>query len=343
MTLNLRTLAATLLLTTAASAQSTPATPKAPPPAQQPAPLRLQSLTPSTQADPFPAVDPKNFTADSPTAAQVDRYLHAVLGYDPNRIWRVEAISKTAAPGVSRVTALVSERGANAKVVDAQFFVMPDGKHLIADGTGVTGFGDNPYAETAALLRARADGPARGATSKDFLLVEFSDLQCPHCKEAQPTMDRLAKDFPNARIVFQNFPIQQIHPYAFRAAADGVCVAQISSAAFFTYAQAVFDTQGALTPETGDQTLANAITKAGADPAKITACAATPAVKEQIDASLALGVEAGVGQTPVLAANGRVLPLTGIPYETLRNIIAFQASLTGIQTAAPTPVDLTGH
>ncbi len=77
----------------------------------QTAPLRLQTLGSDTQADPFPPVDPKNFTADSPTAAMVDKYLHAVLGYDPARIWRVEAIQKTAATGVSRVTAAISERG----------------------------------------------------------------------------------------------------------------------------------------------------------------------------------------------------------------------------------------
>ncbi len=43
--------------------------------------------------------------------------------------------------------------------------------------------------------------------------------------------------------------------------------------AFFPYAAAVFDTQAALTPETGDQTLKNAVTKAGLDPAAIDACA----------------------------------------------------------------------
>ncbi len=39
------------------------------------------------------------------------------------------------------------------------------------------------------------------------MLVEFADLQCPHCKEAQGTMDQLVKDFPNARVVFQSFPL----------------------------------------------------------------------------------------------------------------------------------------
>ena len=348
MTLTTRTLLTLALLTAASYAQTSqpkPPTQQAarqtnPQTAPQAAPLRLQSLDPTTQADPFPPVDPRNFTADTPTPTAVDRYLHAVIGYDSNRIWRVESITKTKSPGVTRVSALISERTPNAKVLNATFYVMPDGKHLIAEGTGVTAFGDNPYAENAALLRERTDGPAHGAAAKDFLLVEFADLQCPHCKDAQATMARLATDFPSARIVYQSFPIAQIHPYAFRAAADGACIALAGDAAFFTFAQAVYDTQGALTPESGDQTLAAAITKAGADPAKITACATTPAIKAKIDASTALGADIGVNQTPMLAVNGRLLPLTSIPYETLRQIVAFQATLDGIHTSTPANLDL---
>ena len=328
------------LTSTLALAQTTPA-PKAP----AAPPLQLQSLDQQTQADPFPPVNPKNFTADAPTVATVDSYLHAVLGYDTGRIWRVEAIEKTASPGVSRVLAAISQRGPNAKVITAQFYVMPDGKHLIADGTGLTDFGPNPYAQNAVLLKTRADGPAKGAASKDLLLVEFADLQCPHCKDAQATMARLAADFPQARIVYQSYPIAEIHPFAFEAAAYGACIAQKgdpakSNEAFFTYAQAVYDTQGALTPEAGQQTLAAAVTKAGQDPTAIANCAATPAIKAQVDASEALGVQVGVNQTPMLAINGRLVPLTSLPYETLKQVVAFQASMDGIPVASPT---LTPH
>ena len=91
----------------------------------------------------------------------------------------------------------MSEKGsANARVTSTAFFVMPDGKHAIADT--MLDFGANPFAERRKILQDRADGPAQGAASKDLLLVEFSDLQCPHCKEAQTTMTQLAKDFPAA-------------------------------------------------------------------------------------------------------------------------------------------------
>ncbi len=311
----------------------TTAAPKAAPGSTTPPPpLRLNSLAADTQHDPFPAVNPKFFTADSPTVATVDSYLHAMLGFDANRIWRVIAIQKTASPGVSKVTALVSERAPNAKVLTASFYVLPDGKHLIApDPSGLNSFGADPFAENRAMLQARANGPAHGAAAKELILVEFADLQCPHCKEAQATMNRLAQDFPKARVVYESFPLTEIHPYAFQAAAYGACIAKTSQDAFFTYAQAVYDTQGALLPDTWEQTLKNAVTKAGADPSAISTCAAGQAAKDDVTASTRLATDLGVEQTPTLAINGRLINLNAVPYETLRSLVAFQAAADGVQ------------
>jgi protein-disulfide isomerase len=309
-------------------------------------PLKLYSLNSETQADPFPPVNPKFFTADSPSVATVEGYLKTMLGFDANRIWRVEAIQKTASPGVSKVTVLISERGSTAKPQGAIFFVLPDGKHLLA-GEAVTPFGAEPFAATRAVLQARADGPAHGAAAKDLLLVEFTDLQCPHCKEAQATMAKLEQDFPKARIVYQAYPLVDIHPYAYQAAAYGVCVAQKGAEAYFTYAQAVYNTQGALVPDSAEQTLKDAATKAGQDPAAIAACAAGDAAKAQVDKSIALANEVGVEQTPMLAVNGRLIAFTSIPYETVKSLIVYQATLDGAGAAAISPagsgVDLKAH
>jgi len=324
------------------NAQGTPAAApaKTAPAGQAPAgaPLKLYSLGSETQADPFPPVNPKYFTADAPSVATVDSYLKAMLGFDANRIWRVEAIQKTTAPGVSKVTAMVSERGPNAKVLTAIFFVLPDGKHLIAgDANGVSPFGAEPFAANRAILQAKANGPAHGSASKDLMLVEFADLQCPHCKDAQPTMDKLVKDFPKARIVFQNFPLVDVHPFAFQAAAYGVCIAKKSADEFYTYAQAVYDTQGALLPDSAEQTLKNAATKAGADPTAIAFCAASDAAKAEVNASIALANELGVDQTPMLSINGRLISISAIPYDTLKQLIQFQAELDGVGAAAVSP------
>lgn len=299
-------------------------------------PLQLNSLDPTTKADPFPPVNQKFFTAATPTVDTVNSFLKTIWGYDANRIWRVEAIQTTAAPGVSKVVVYVSDRSPNAKVQSMGFFVTPDGKHAIADSSGVISFGAAPFADNRRLLQERADGAWRGASTKDFMMVEFADMQCPHCKEAQATMEQLVKDFPNARVVFQSFPLTEIHPFAFKAAAYGYCVQKQKNDAFFPYAAAVFDAQAALTPETGDQTLKDAVTKAGLDPAAIDSCAATQAIKDQVNASIKLGEEVGVDQTPLLAVNGRLLPIAQVPYETLKTIVAYQAVLDGVNTGAAT-------
>src|SRR5271156_460161 len=298
------------------------------------APLQLQSLGQQTKADPFPPVNQKYFTATSPSVDTVNAFLKALWGNDPNRIWRVEAIQATAAPNVSKVVVFVSDKTPNAKVQPTAFFVTPDGKHAVA-GDAVVPFGVTPFADLRKTLQARADGATRGATSKDLLLVEFADLQCPHCKEAQSTMEQLVKDFPNARVVYQSFPLVDLHPFAYKAAAYGYCVQKQKNDAYFVYSAAVFDAQDALTPETGDETLKAAVTKAGLDPAAIAVCAATQATKDQVDASIKLAQEVQVDQTPMLAVNGHLLPLSGIPYETLKTIISYQAASDGVSTGAP--------
>lgn len=317
-------------------------------PAQQPAkpaqtapapkPLQLQTLDSSSHPDPFPPVNPKYFTASAPTVDTVNAFLKALWGFDPNRIWRVEAIQSTEAPGVAKVVVYISDKTPGAKVGASVFFVTPDGKHAIS-GSDVVSFGATPFAEARKILQDRADGAWRGSSSKDLMLVEFADLQCPHCKEAQPIMDRLAQDFPNAHIVFQNFPIPEIHPYAVKAAAYGYCVAKQKNDAFFTYAADVFDKQTALTADTADQTLNNAVTKAGLDPAAISACAASEETKKLVEASMKLGQDVGVSQTPLLSINGHFVPLTGqgVSYDTIKSVVSFQALQDGVSTGSSAP------
>lgn len=300
-------------------------------------PLQLQNLEPSSvPKDPFPPVNQKYFTAASPTVGTVNSFLKALWGYDANRIWRVEAIEKTQAPDVAKVIVFVADKSANAKVQSTAFFVTPDGKHAVAGDT-VIPFGSAPFADARKALQDRADGAYRGSPSKDLELVEFADLECPHCKEAQGTMNQLAKDFPNARIVFQSFPLTEIHPYAFKAAAYGYCVEKQKPGAFFEYADGVFNTQSGLAAGTADETLNNAVKQAGLDPTAVAACSETQATKDQVNASVKLAQDLGVDQTPMLAVNGHLLPIAGVPYETLKTIIEYQARQDGVSTGAVPP------
>jgi len=277
----------------------------------------------------FPKPDPANFTAVSPTKDMVNAFLSTSWGYDDTRMWQVQEILKTAVDGVSKVVVYVGDKTGKQKPAAIQFFALPDGKHIIA-GDEVLPFGEHPYSEYRSQIQEKADGPYRGAATKDFEIVEFADFQCPHCKEAQANMEKLATDFPKARIVFQNYPLPQ-HPEAGTAAAYGVCVAkQGGSSAFFTFASAVFDGQdGLATADGATLTLNSAVTKAGLDPAKIAACSKTPEATTAVEASVKLAKDINVNQTPTLLVNGRQVPANA-PYETLKQIIEYQEKLDGL-------------
>jgi protein-disulfide isomerase len=313
--------ALSLPLFNASAQQQVPAAP-----AQEAAPS-----APAPAAAPvFPKPDPANFTATTPTKETVNAFLQASWGYDENRVWQVQAILKTQVEGVSKVVIFVDEKGGKQQASAVEFFALPDGKHAIA-GDQIITFGDKPYADYRAQLQQRADGPYRGAASKDLELVEFADFQCPHCKDAQANMDKLAVDFPKARIVFQPAPIASIHPQAVIAASYGVCVSkQGGSTAFFQFASAVFEGQSGLeTPDGATLTLNSAVTKAGLDPAKIAACAATPQTKAEVLASNKLAADLGITAVPTLAINGRQVAANA-PYETLKKVIEFQIKLDGL-------------
>ena len=292
-----------------------------------PAAPAAETPAPAAVAPVFPKPDPANFTATSPTKETVDAFLHNSWGYDDSRTWQVAAILKTPVDGVSKVVVYLGDKSGKQKPSAIQFFALPDGKHIIA-GDEIITFGEHPYAEYRATVQQKADGPYRGNAAKDLEIVEFADFQCPHCKDAQANMDKLAVDFPKARIVFQSFPLESIHAQAARAAAYGLCVAkQGGSDAFFTYAAAVFDGQEGLSTADGSTlTLNSAVVKAGLDPAKIAACAATPASADAIKSLEKLAEDLNISKTPTLVINGRQVSAT-TPYETIKEIVLYQAKL----------------
>ena len=287
------------------------------------------ATAPAEAAGPtFPKPDASDFTADAPTKEQVNAFLQASWGYDTNRVYQVSRIVKTAVPGISSVVVLVGEKG-RKETGALQFFALADGKHIITNNE-ILPFGEHPYAENRATLIKRADGPSLGAAGKDLEIVEFADFQCPHCKEAQPNIQKLLGDYPNAHFVFEDYPLPQ-HPQAFHAAAYGVCVAKLGgSKAFFDYTAAVFDGQAGLgTDEGATLTLNSAVTKAGQDPDKVEACSKLPETKATVDASVKLALDLNVNQTPSLAINGRIIPAGGLNYDVLKQMVAYHVANDG--------------
>src|SRR5260370_15588533 len=137
--------------------------------------------------------------------------------------------------GVPEVIVCINKQAAN------HIYLSPDGQNAIIGE--MIPFGADPFAPARAKLQA-ADGPTRGPKTPVISIVEFSDLQCPHCKAAQPIVEKLAADFPQVRIVFQQFPLPaSLHPWAMKPAQYTDSTARVNAAPLWKYLDAIFASQ----------------------------------------------------------------------------------------------------
>jgi protein-disulfide isomerase len=154
------------------------------------------------------------------------------------------------------------------------------------------------------LLEKGITGPERGPKAAAVTIVEFGDLQCPACKAAQPTIEALVAAEPNARFVFQNFPLE-MHNWAAKGAAYADCVGRASNDAFWKFISKTYETQSDITAENADEKLTALADGAGVKGSDIAACAVKPETKARVDASIALGKSVDVTGTPTVFINGR--------------------------------------
>lgn len=67
-----------------------------------------------------------------------------------------------------------------------------------------------------------------GPKNAAITIVEYSDIDCPFCKRAKPTIDQILKDNPEYALVYRHSPIAQLHPFATYKAESAECVASIA-------------------------------------------------------------------------------------------------------------------
>jgi protein-disulfide isomerase len=254
-----------------------------------------------------------------PTDAIVNDFLKQMFGYNASLTWKLESIKPAQDPSLAEVNVLMSGKQGTQRLT---FYVTPDKQYAISGD--MVPFGAHPFAKARAELEQKAHGPARGPANAAVTLVEFSDLQCPHCKESQPTVEKLLADEPNARFISQNFPLPS-HNWAFKAASYADCVAKENNAAYWKFVDSVYGQQENITESNADEKLTELATAAGVNGKATATCAEQPATRQRVEQSVALGKSVGVTGTPTLFINGR-LASPSIPYEALKAMVDFEAS-----------------
>jgi protein-disulfide isomerase len=154
--------------------------------------------------------------------------------------------------------------------------------------------------KSSLLPPLRETDRADGSLTADIILVEYSDLECPFCKDFNATITTLEKEYGDKLThVFRHLPVVSLHQNAPMEAEAAECVAeQAGNAGFFKFTNAVFTgskSNGSSYTETDMQTLAGTL---GFSSAALKTCMESNSTVAAIDASIKEAKTMGVTGTP---------------------------------------------
>ena len=256
------------------------------------------------QAEPAPASKSATSAAAGPqTQIQktIEAYLRNLYAFGPEVKVVVTAPKETPIPGL--LEAIVEVKiGDNTE--NAKFYVSKDGKYLVRGE--VSELGRDPLAENRAAIQMK-DAPSLGDPKAVVTLVEYSDFECPVCRTLHDVLRGMLPNYRQVRVVFKDFPLETLHPWARTAALAGRCAYQQDPAAFWKMYDAIYDNQEIISAENAWTKMSDFAGQAGLNADTFRGCMAGPEAAAAVDASRANGQQLEVNSTPTIFVNGRRL------------------------------------
>jgi Na+/H+ antiporter NhaA len=168
----------------------------------------------------------------------------------------------------------------------------------------------------------------RGPADASVTLVEYGDLECPYCGQAEPIIRELLTDFGNLRYVWRHLPLSDVHPQAQLAAEASEAAA--AQGAFWPMHDLLLEHQDHL----GPKDLVSYARQLGLDVQQFADDLRNHKWSERVAADVETADLSGVAGTPTFFINGQ--RQIG-PYDitTLRQAVQTAAARAVI--VAPTP------
>jgi len=245
----------------------------------------------------------KTSTAAPPTPLQksIEAYLRNLYAFGPNVQLTVSVPKESEVPGLLETTVDLKD-GENSQ--SAKFYLSKDGKYLVRGE--ISDLSKDPLAETRALIQMK-EAPSLGDPKAPVTLVEFSDFECPVCRSLHDVLRGMLPNYPQVRVIFKDFPLESLHPWARTAALAGRCAYQQDAKAFWKVYDAIYDQQEVISAANAWAKMADFAAAAGLSPDRFKACMASPEAGAAVDASRANGQQLEVTSTPTIFVNGRRL------------------------------------
>jgi protein-disulfide isomerase len=279
---------------------------------------------------------PAQAAAQNPSADQAqflktaEVFVRKLFAWGPDFQVKLGPLEKSPAPEYYLVPVQVTFSGTSDTGV---LYISKDGKTLVR-GEMFDTAGD-PYAGNRAQIHLESN-PSKGPADARVTVVEFSDFECPHCRQFYEYMKVFAPHYPQIRIVFKDFPIAAVHPWAMSAAIGGRCAFQQSPDAFWRIHDGLFENQELISAANIWDKLLDLASQAGLDKDTFKACMASPEAKQAVEANIAEGQALSVNSTPTVFVNGR--PVVGGDPATLEQYIDFELGIQhGAQSGSQQP------
>ena len=239
---------------------------------------------------------------------RIERQVRTTLQAPP--YVKIEATDRQPDPnfaGYDDLTITLSADGRSQKV---KFLISKDDQTMYS----MTKFdlSKDPYEATMAKIDTTGR-PVRGNPNAKVTVIVFDDFQCPFCSRMHSTVTNSLKTYGDkVRVIYKDFPLSDIHPWANHAAIDSQCLASQSSGAFWDFADFVHANGGQIngqkrTNEGQFQEIDRIADDMGKrhslDQSKLDACLKEQPTKN-LDASVAEAEKLGLNATPAVFVNG---------------------------------------
>src|SRR5207248_11577787 len=105
----------------------------------------------------------------------------------------------------------------------------------------------DPYSELMKKIDT-SGRPVRGNKDAKVTIVNYDDFECPFCSRMHQTLfpDVFKAYSDRVKIVYKDFPLAEIHPWATHAAVDANCLAAQNNDAYWDFADYVHGNQKAI-------------------------------------------------------------------------------------------------
>jgi len=237
--------------------------------------------------------------APTPLQKSIEAYLRNLYAFGSEAGVRVGTPKDSQVAGLLEVdiAVKVGESEQTGKV-----YVSKDGKYMLRGE--ISDLSKDPLADARATIQTK-DAPSLGSVDAPITLVEFSDFECPVCRSLHDTLRGLLPNYPQVRVIFKDFPLDSIHPWARTAAVAGRCAYQQDPKAFWKIYDLIYDNQDLISPESAWGKMVDFAGQSGLNQDAFKNCMASPGAGAAIDASRQNGVLLEVASTPTVFVNGR--------------------------------------